>query len=183
MKVYFIGAHATGKTTCARYVSEKYKLPMITEVARAVLSEKELHLDTLRYNMDIVDDYQSSIFYRQLSEEEKHKNFVSDRSFDCLAYAAQHSRTLPNLMASQELSSYIAKLQAPNSFIFFVRPCKATLKDDGVREAINWDGVVSIDAMVKFMLEMWKIRYFQISVDNMQERTKAIDSILSLYKK
>src|SRR5574337_290016 len=88
MKIYFVGSHSTGKTTCARYVSEQYKLPMITEVARAVLSEKELHLDSLRYDMNLVDDYQTQIFERQLTEEQKYKSFVSDRSFDCLAYGS-----------------------------------------------------------------------------------------------
>lgn len=183
MKVYFVGSHSTGKTTCARYVKETYNLPMITEVARAVLSEKELQLDSLRYNMTLVDSYQNDIFYRQLEEEEKYDKFVSDRSFDCLAYAAQHTRLLPGLMATKELNEYIAKLREPDSFIFFVRASKATLKQDGVRESINWDGVVAIDAMVKFMLEMWDLRHFQINMDNMQERVQLIDSVLSLATK
>ncbi len=179
MKVYFVGSHSTGKTTCARYVSEKYQLPMITEVARAVLSEKELQLDTLRYDMGAVDEYQKAIFGRQLLEESKYPFFVSDRSFDCLAYAAQHTRILPNLISSPELTSYLEVLRAPDSFIFFVRPSKATLKADGVRESLTWDGVVAIDAMIKFMLEMWRLRYFQINIDNMQERVRFIDSVLA----
>jgi nicotinamide riboside kinase len=186
MKVYFVGSHSTGKTTCARYVSEKYKLPMITEVARAVLSEKELHLDSLRYDLNLVDDYQKQIFYRQLEEENKQRDisgsWVSDRSFDCLAYAAQHSRILADLIRSDKMKEYLEYLRMPDSLIFFVRPSKATLKADGVREAINWDGVVAIDAMVKFMLEMWELRYFQINIDNMQERVRLIDGTLGMYK-
>ena len=58
MRVYFSGAHASGKTTCARHVSETQNLPLISETARMVLSEKELQVDTLRYNMDLVDEYQ-----------------------------------------------------------------------------------------------------------------------------
>lgn len=182
MRIYFIGGHATGKTTLARYVHEKYKLPMITEVARAVLSEKELQLDTLRYDINAVDDYQKQIFYRQIEEESKHNEFVSDRSFDCLAYAAQHTRILTELLRSPELRAYLKALRAPDSFIFFVRPSKATLKADGTRESLTWDGVVAIDAMVKLLLEMWELRYFQINIDNMQERARFIDSILSFYK-
>ena len=41
MKVYFVGSHATGKTELARFVSRAYKLPLISEVARAVLAEME----------------------------------------------------------------------------------------------------------------------------------------------
>ena len=180
MKVYFVGSHSTGKTTGARYVSEKYKLPMITEVARAVLSEKELHLDSLRYDMSLVNDYQGAIFHRQIEEEQKYTNYVSDRSFDCLAYAAQHSSILNGLLKAPQLTQYLDNLRQRDSFIFFVRPSKATLKADGVRETINWDGIVAIDSMVKFMLEMWGLRYFQINMDNMQERIRLIDGVLSL---
>lgn len=180
MKVYFVGAHSTGKTTCARYVSEKYKLPMITEVARAVLSEKEWQLDNLRHDMDKVDIYQKEVFMRQMIEETKYSSFVSDRSFDGLAYAAQHSRILPELMNPSTLNSYISNLKEQDSFIFFVRPSKATLKADGVRESLNWDGVVAIDAMIKLFLQIFDLRYFSINTDNMQERVQLIDAVLSL---
>lgn len=180
MKVYFIGAHSTGKTTCARYVSEKYELPMITEAARAVLSEQELQLDSMRYNMKQVDDYQKKVLLRQFQEEKKYDSFVSDRSFDCLAYTAQHSQMLPELLALPELQQYVQALRS--QFIFFVRPSKVTLKADGVRETINWEGVVAIDAMVKFMLCMWDIPHYQINMDNMQERVRLIDTVLSLQK-
>jgi len=179
MKVYFVGSHSTGKTTLARYVSKTHNIPMITEMARAVLSEKELQLDSLRYDLDLVDDYQRTVFNRQLAEESKHTDYVSDRSFDCLAYAAQHSRILPELLESKELAAYLTILREPGSFIFFVRPSKATLKADGVRESLTWDGVVAIDAQIKFMLEMWRLPYFQIHVDNMQERVRLIDSVLT----
>jgi nicotinamide riboside kinase len=176
MKVYFIGAHSTGKTTCARYVSEKYGIPMITEAARAVLSEQELQLDSMRYNMKLVNDYQKKVLLRQFQEEKKHSSFVSDRSFDCLAYTAQHSQVLSELLALPELQEYIKELRG--QFIFFVRPSKVTLKADGVRETINWEGVVEIDAMVKFMLKMWELPYYQINMDNMQERVCLIDTVL-----
>lgn len=182
MKVYFVGSHSTGKTTCARYVSEQYQVPMITEVARMILSEKELHVDSLRYNINLVDEYQEAIFHRQISEETKYETFVSDRSFDNLAYVAQHSRILSKLLHSQELHTYLETLRGQNSFIFYVRPTKATLKADGVRESLSWDGVLAIDANVKFLLEMFGLRYFQINMDNMQERVRFIDSILSTYK-
>jgi len=182
MKVYFVGAHSTGKTTLARYVSKQYSIPMITEVARMVLSENESHLDSLRYDMDAIDKYQKDVFQRQLVEEGKHPSFVSDRSFDNLAYAAQHTRLLSKLLVTPEVSQYSLSLKAPDVFVFFVRPSRATLKADGVREAINWDGVVAIDAMVKFMLEMWDIKYFQIPVDNMQERIRLVENILGLHK-
>jgi nicotinamide riboside kinase len=182
MKVYFVGSHSTGKTTCARYISEKYQLPMITEVARMILSEKEQQIDSMRYDLDLVDEYQQQIFSRQLAEESKYDTFVSDRSFDHLAYAAQHTRILSKLIHSTELHTYLETLHSPDSFIFFVRPSKATLKDDGVRESLTWDGVISIDSKIHLLLEMFSLRYFQINTDNMQERVRLMESVLSLAK-
>lgn len=184
MRVYFTGSHGSGKSTLSRYVSEKYSLPMISECARMVLSEKELQVDTLRHDINLVDQYQKDVFFRQLNEESKYTSFVSDRSaIDPLAYAAQHSRILPELLSSKELDPYIASLKAPESILFFVRASKTTLKDDGVREAINWNAAVAIDSMIKLLLEMWQIKYFQINIDSMQERIKLIDNILELYKR
>lgn len=169
-----------GKSTLCRYVASTYNLPFITEVARKVLSEKELNIDTLRYDMEIVDNYQEQIFKRQIEEENKFNDFVSDRSFDCLAYAAQHSRNFSKLINSSDFNNYINKIKQSDSFIFFVRPSKATLKQDGIRENLSWDGIIAIDAMIKMLIQLFDIKCFQINTDNMQERVKTIDDVLSL---
>lgn len=182
MRVYISAAHSCGKSTLARYISEKYNLPMVHETARMILSEKELNINSLRTDLNVVDNYQRDIFKRQLLEEEKHIDFVSDRSFDFLAYSAQHTRILPELLSDPMLLKYIEKLREPDSYIFFIRPSKSTLKDDGIRETLNWDGVVAIDAMIKLLLQMFGLRYFMISTDSMQERAQLVDAILSLKK-
>jgi predicted ATPase len=183
MKVYFCGAHSTGKSTLCRYVSEKYNLDMIPEVARMILSETELQIDALRSDIGIVDTYQTRVFERQIDEEKKQKSFVSDRSLiDCLAYSAQHSTLLPILFQDSNLQQYVELLNNKKTFIFFVRPSHATLKNDGVRESISWDGVIAIDAMIKILLEMFGVRYFQINADSMQERVRLIDAVLSMTK-
>jgi predicted ATPase len=183
MKVYFSGAHGSGKSTLARYVSDQYNLPMITETARMILSEQELQIDTLRCDLEIADKYQSQVFDRQILEEKKYSDFVSDRSvIDILAYSAQHSRILSELLAWPGLPDYLNVLKSSEIFLFLVRPSKATLKQDGVRELINWDGVVAIDAQIKLMCEMWKLPYFAIAMDSMQERIRLIDHILGRLK-
>ncbi len=178
MKVYICGAHSCGKSTLARYVSQKYDLPMINETARIILSEQELQIDTLRYDLDTVDKYQQQVFERQILEEQKYSSFVSDRSIiDVLAYSGQHARILTQLV---ELAKpHLSILHEPDSFIFFVRPSRATLKADGVRESLTWDGVVAIDAQIKLFIQMFNLRYFQINTDSMQERTQFIDAVLS----
>src|SRR5262247_4035919 len=101
MRIYFVGAHATGKTTMTRYVSRRFGLPMITEVARAVLAELETSLDALRTDMDLVAEYQKRVFERQVQvERAANAAFVSDRAFDNLAYAAEHTLILADLIHS-----------------------------------------------------------------------------------
>ncbi|HEY5268669.1 MAG TPA: ATP-binding protein [Candidatus Saccharimonadales bacterium] len=183
MKIYFSGAHGVGKSTLARHVSKKHQLPMICEAARQILAEQELQIDVLRYDLDVVDSYQKQVFERQLSEESKQESFVADRSLiDCLGYSAQHSRILPKLLASPLLTTYIANLRSSGSILFFVRPSRATLhaQADGVREELDWDGIISIDSMIKFLLEMYNINYISINSDSMQERIRLISSVLQL---
>src|ERR1700674_1599935 len=74
MRIYFVGAPAPGKTTMTRFVSRKWGLPMITEVARAVLAELEASLDHLRTDMDLVAEYQRRVFERQVAVEKLQQN-------------------------------------------------------------------------------------------------------------
>jgi predicted ATPase len=181
MRIYFSGAHSSGKSTLTRYVSERYTLPMINEAARVILNEKELHLSTLRSDLNSVNQYQSDVFYRQLEEEAKHKSFVGDRCLiDCVAYAIQHSSISAKLIKDPKFAQYIEQLKTSQALIFFVRPSKSIMVEDGVRETPQWDGMVAIDAIIKTLYEMNSIRYFQIGVDSIQERIKLIDNVIGL---
>lgn len=179
MKVYLAGAHSLGKTTIARYISSKYNLPLITEVARSILAEEETSLKELRVNLDMVDSYQEKIFDRQIKKESEYKNFVSDRCIDCLAYTANHSRVLNKITKTEKYKEYIESLKQKDSIIFYIKPCKETLADDGVREALSWEGVITIDAMIKYILEENDIPHIQINTANMQERARLVDSVLA----
>jgi hypothetical protein len=163
----------------ARYVANKYGLPLLTEVARSILAERELSMDTLRHNLDEVDSFQKEIFFRQVKEEEGKDAFVSDRSFDNLAYAGQHARVLRSVLETRQVRSYVESLRRKDVVIFFVRPVRSTMKNDGVREDVVWDELNRIDGMVKFMLEMWGLRYFQIATGSMQERARFVDAVIS----
>lgn len=160
-----------------RWVSRRYGLPMITEVARSVLAELETNFDTLRTDMDRVSDYQRRVFERQIATERlQEKGFVSDRAFDNLAYAAEHSLALPSLITSEETRKYMSWVN--EGVVFFIRPHPSLLKSDGIREGLNWDAVVRIDGMVKLLLEQFSIRYFPIDTVSMQERVRAVDAVL-----
>ena len=178
-RIYLVGAHATGKTTLARWVRDRFGLPMISEVARAVLAEMEARVDALRTDVDLVDRYQQEVFRRQIEAEAAHRDgFVSDRAFCNLAYAAQHASILPEVFADPRLRPYMESVAS--GIVFFVRPHQELLADDGVRERLDWEEVVRIDGMVKFMLEMFAIPYVPLESLSMQERVRTVERVLTL---
>jgi nicotinamide riboside kinase len=178
MRIYFVGSHATGKTTLCRYVSRRYGLPMISEVARAVLAEMETGLDALRTDMDLVAEYQERVFARQVAVEKLHdERFVSDRAFDNLAYVAEHTTNAAAMMNDQRFIDYMKWVS--NGIVFFLRPHQSLLKDDGVRAGVSWDSVLRIDGMVKLMLEQHRVSYLPIESVSMQERVRAVEFVLT----
>ena len=178
MRIYFVGSHATGKTTLCRYVSRRYGLPMISEVARAVLAEMETSLDALRTDMDLVAEYQERIFARQVAVERMHAGrFVSDRAFDNLAYVAEHTTNAASMMNDERFHDYMKWVR--DGIVFFLRPHQSLLKDDGVRAGVSWDSVLRIDGMVKLMLEQHRISYLPVESVSMQERVRAVEFVLA----
>jgi nicotinamide riboside kinase len=179
MRIYFVGSHATGKTTMCRYVSRRYGLPMISEVARAVLAEMETALEALRTDMDLVAEYQERVFARQVQVERSHTEgrFVSDRAFDNLAYVAEHTTNAAAMMNDQRFRDYMRWVS--QGIVFFLRPHQSLLKEDGTRAGVSWDSVLRIDGMVKLMLEQHQISYLPLESVSMQERVRAIDFVLA----
>jgi nicotinamide riboside kinase len=178
VRIYFVGSHATGKTTLCRYVSRRYGLPMISEVARAVLAEMETDLDALRTDMELVAEYQERVFARQVAVERLHDGrFVSDRAFDNLAYVAEHTTNAAAMMNDKRFHDYMTWVR--EGVVFFIRPHQSLLKHDGVRAGVSWDSVLRIDGMVKLMLEQHRISYLPIESVSMQERVRAIEFVLA----
>jgi hypothetical protein len=177
MRIYFVGSHATGKTTLCRYVSRRHGLPMITEVARAVLAEMETSLDALRTDVDLVAEYQRRVFQRQVQIEQLHDgSFVSDRAFDNLAYAAEHTMVVADLLGDPRFPEYMRWVS--EGVVFFLRPHASLLREDGVRAGVSWESVVRIDGMIKLLLEQHRIDYLPIESVSMQERVRAVEFVL-----
>ncbi len=179
VRIYLVGSHSTGKTTLARWIRDHYGLPMISEVARGVLAELESHLDQIRSNLDVVDRYQIKVFERQIAaEREQAASFVSDRAFCNLAYAAHHSTVLARLCAQPSFLEYMNSVR--EGIVFFVRPHRELLSEDGVRASVAWEEVVRIDGMVKLLLEMHAVPYIPCESLSMQERVRLIERVLAL---
>jgi predicted ATPase len=179
LRIYLVGAHSTGKTTLARWIRDRYGIPMISEVARGVLAEMEAQLDALRTDLALVNRYQREVFERQIEAESRHAGpFVSDRAFCNLAYAAHHSHVLPEIVNDCRLRTYMDSVR--EGLVFFVRPHKELVRPDGVRAGLDWEDVLRIDGMVKLLLEMFAVPYIPLESLTMQERTRLIENVLAL---
>ena len=178
-RIYLVGAHATGKTTLARWIRDRYHVTMIAEVARGVLAEMEAKLETLRTDVDLVDRYQASVFTRQIEAEHGVQGpFVSDRAFCNLAYAAHHSSILSQIFSDPRLRDYMEWVR--QGVVFFLRPHREMLVEDGVRAGVEWEEVVRIDGMVKLLLEQFDIPYIPVATLSMQERVRLVERVLDL---
>lgn len=179
IRIYFVGAHATGKTTLTRWVRDNYGLPMISEVARGVLAEMEAQLDGLRSNIDMIDRYQTEVFHRQLeAEAQQEGSFVSDRAFCNLAYAGHHATILGDIATDPRLAGYMDSVRS--GLVFFLRPHRELVVEDGVRAGLQWEEVVRIDGMVKLLLEMFRVPYIPVESLSMQERVRLVERVLDL---
>ena len=179
MRIYLVGAHATGKTTVARWVRDRYGIPMIAEVARGVLAEMEAQLDSLRTDIALVNRYQAEVFARQIAAEHKVEGpFVSDRAFCNLAYAAHHSTILGEVFRDRRLADYMAWVR--QGVVFFLRPHRDLVRADGVRAGLEWEEVVRIDGMVKLLLELFDVPYIPVESLSMQERVRLVERVLDL---
>jgi nicotinamide riboside kinase len=178
-RIYLVGAHSTGKTTLARWIKNRYEIPMISEVARSVLAEMEAQLGALRTDMRLVNEYQMAVFERQIAAEASQTgSFVSDRAFCNLAYAAQHATVLQTIFQDPRLQAYMDSVR--QGVVFYLRPHQTLLADDGVREDMDWEEVLRIDGMVKLLLELFAVPYIPVASLAMQERIRLVSKVLQL---
>jgi hypothetical protein len=137
----------------------------------------EATFEAIRADMDVVGEYQRKVFERQVATERAQEGaFVSDRAFDNLAYAAEHSMNFADLLFDPLFTEYMDWVS--QGVVFFLRPHRELLKEDGVRAGLSWESVVRIDGMVKLMLEQHRIAYLPIDSMGMQERARAVEFVL-----
>lgn len=180
MRIYLVGAHSTGKTTLARHLSKATGLPLLNEVIRQVMAEKEVTFDVMRSSLDIVNACQLEVFERQMAAEKHIKNFISDRAFDNLAYASRQATVLQQLLKDPRLEAYVKKMQ--KSIVFFVRPHKVMMKNAVGREPVDWDEIQKIDGIIDFILAWKEIPAVGINDLTLKSRLRSAMAVIQYAK-
>lgn len=186
LRIAFVGSASTGKSTLARWAKNNYQLPMINEVARQVLGELETNFTTLHSDLNATTAYQQEVFKRQVQVSLAHAGgYVSDRAHDNLAYAADAADNYSSIVSDPSLGKYLDHLE--DVIIFFVRPHKSLLKDDGVRAPIKWRDVLRIDGIIKYILRSLVVpktgkplRYFEIDSPILLDRVELVRNVVAL---
>lgn len=147
------------------------------------MAEREMSFERLRADLSLVDDYQRAVFERQLEVEQRaaKTGFVSDRAFDNLAYAARHSTILPELLGYDSTVNYFNTMR--KSLVFFVRPQRALMVHDGVRESGTWEEVIRIDGIIDYLLAAQSIPAIGIGELGLRNRLRTAMSAVSHYQR
>ena len=168
--------------TAMKTLAQELGLPLINEVARQVMAELELSFESLRVNLHQVAKYQREVFARQLEVESRYpEGFVSDRTFCNLAYAARHSTALPDLLDARAMEYF--KQVREEGLVFFVRPDRECMVNDGMRERVGWDEINRIDGILDFILSWQRIPAIGISELNMKDRVRTAMCAVRLYQR
>ena len=198
LRILVVGSHASAKTTLASWIAEAWGLPFLAEVARVVLEKRpgpKLTFDKLRLDVDATNDYQRQVMRTQIEEEaaiaakpEARRGYVSDRSFDNLAYAAKHAEVVAELARTPELRRYVSQLRrdadSGRAVVFFTRPHPSMAVPDGGRAVGDLDmaSIYAIDGMVQLLLELGdsikRIKYHPIESPDPKMRRYTVENTL-----
>jgi len=136
MKIALTGAGGTGKTTLARYLSDKWGIPYLGGVGREVMEEMGVQGEPAQELMskESLLILQYKIFERLQAKRKQTTSYVTDRCIlDNFVYALRHCGTVinPNLLKEwREIA--LADLYA-NDLVFYAPTGLIPVERDGVR--------------------------------------------------
>mgnify|MGYP000882289039 FL=1 len=173
MKIGILGAQGTGKTTLAEALAKELGYPFIREVAREVMGEMGvISPRELKGSPEKGRKFQMACLYRQIAEEEKHKNFVCDRTtIDSAAYWIKwhaHENSSQTNMRYYTLAWENAKKY---DLLVYVPP-EFPLVDDGCR-SIDKSYQREIDMLVRLFLHTWSERFITVH-GSLEERVAQV---------
>lgn len=156
-KIAIIGTQSSGKTTLAKELSQKLKIPLISEIARRFDRNKLSNKSSVEYL-----SIQKQLLELQIEEELKYQSFISDRStIDNLAYWIHNCSETINEIENMD---YVRKaLSNSNKYthIFQLIP-EFYPKDDGFRET-NIIYQLQIAEVINTILHLNNIQHYRLT--------------------
>lgn len=188
-KVYIIGASGVGKTTLAKYISEKFGLPLLSGATALAHKELGTNFDQLFTDMDAADSYQLEVWRQQMRLEEPYwkldgGGFVSDRSFDLMSYTARIASCAWQIARSDEFRTYIDRMRKDAICILIRRHPLLHVTPDGRRDRFltpEWQ--LAVEGVVEYLLESNEIRYAVLDTPSWKDRVRTAEMIVSLASK
>ena len=166
MKIVITGSHGTGKSTLARQYPNK-----LNEVARSLIEEWG-HPNT--FDEDKFDLFETEIIKRQISEELRLKDFISDRCvIDVLAYCTLMASPKTTRIIADKVQSY---LQENTYDIIFYIPIEFEMEKDGVRYEDEQLRVI-VDLQIQKYLKRYKLKY-TVLTGSIEQRIETINSTI-----
>jgi len=178
IRVAFVGAPDSGKTTLAKVVSARLNLKgyvpaLIHEYARDYITKYHLRPNTVAE--------QFFVFYTQYEREEEMCSQSTQIMYtDCpiiLSYV--YAIDLVKDEKDRDMLAYLYNktltvIEDRYDLIFLLRPFRETVKDD-VR-AQDWDRIGKLDTQIKGFLDLHGIPYTELGSDvNMDTRTSIVE--------
>lgn len=171
MRIFLTGAHSTGKTTLATALSERLGLPLLPEVARAVLAKRGL---TFPLPPELVDEVQREIYETQLSVfRSAPEEFISDRYFDCVAYWAVYSQKRGKIW------TWVPRFNERNPLIFQLPPRRDLYVADDIRGASPFDDALRIDGALRMLYAERGLPVHHVKALTVDER---VDEVLAVVR-
>lgn len=175
-RIAIVGSFSTGKTTLAEILARRLGLPLLPEVARAIV-ELGFQLDK-----DATVEAETLIFLKQYNNELSTESFVADRSLlDVMAYAGW---VLDNQQWRKEMELWEEckrladrRLRTAYSHVYYL-PIEFPIVLDGLRPddpAFQKE----IDARIVALLDHHGVTYRTIT-GSVEERLDAITKDLAL---
>lgn len=188
MRIYFNGSFSVGKTSLKLSCANKYNLIAVPEIFRTILAEREISLSAARSKVYLTEEIQKEVIVRQFNEEirllelaklESKNGICACRGLDSFSFLVKFCSPdfVEKAMKSIWLTDYINWLKRKDAFHFLIKPDKALLHNDGIRD-MDWELSLEIYGIVECLLRTQGIKYILLSDNNMSEREATIDGIV-----
>ncbi len=176
MKIGILGAQGTGKTTLAEALAKELGYPLIPEIVRGVLKDMGMSSPReLKGNPEKGKEFQMKCLYRQIAEERKHENFVSDRTtIDNAAYWMKwHAHKNPSHVNTEYYQTAWENAKKYDLLVYV--PPEIPLVDDGCRST-NKDYQEEMAWLIGVLLYVWGENYITVE-GTLEERVAQVKEV------